>query len=207
LHAAEFACGVSGALPAPGGKGGATARPTLYDSVDTERLTLREPAPSDLELVRDYYRRNAARFAPFEPVPADTAEDFRAWLVLREAERRAGGAAFLAFERGTQRLAAVVILNAYSADDVPSGMLSYTVDGAFEGRGYASEAARRVAAYARDELGLRALIAYYHPDNARSERLLRRLGFREVARTAVIPGFEALMRPSVMAVLEDLSGA
>jgi len=60
--------------------------------VDTERLILREPAPSDLDLVRDYYRRNAARFAPFEPVPADTAEDFRAWLVLREAERRAGGA-------------------------------------------------------------------------------------------------------------------
>ncbi len=173
--------------------------------MDTERLRLREPVSGDLELVRDYYRRNAARFAPFEPVPADTAEDFRAWLVLREAERRAGGAAFLAFDRASSRLAAVVIVNAYSADGAPSGMLSYTVDGEFEGRGYASEAARRVVAYARDELGVASLIAYYHPDNGRSERLLRRLGFREVARTAIVPGFEALMRPSVMAVLEDLT--
>ncbi len=154
--------------------------------------------------MRDYYRANAARFSPFEPVPADTLEDFRAWLALRDVERRAGGAAFLAFERGSERLAAIVIVNGLSSDGAPSGMLSYTADGAFEGRGYASEAVRRVIAYAAAELGLRSLIAYYHPDNARSERLLARNGFRVVARSPVVPGFEHLMRPHVLALLSTL---
>jgi len=170
-------------------------------------LTLREPDVDDVELVRAYYRANAGRFAPFEPVPADTEQDFRAWLTLREAERRAGGAAFLAFERGTGRLAAIVIVNGLSSDGAPSGMLSYTVEAAFEGRGYASEAVRCVIAYARAELGLSSLIAYYHPDNRRSERLLERNGFRVVARSPVVPGFEHLMRPHVLALLSTLEEA
>jgi L-amino acid N-acyltransferase YncA len=66
---------------------------------------------------------------------------------------------------------------------------------------------RRVITYARAELGLHALIAYYHPDNRRSERLLERNGFRVISRSPVVPGFEHLMRPHVLAVLSTVEEA
>ena len=81
-------------------------------------------------------------------------------------------------------------------------MVSYTVDGAYEGRGYASEAVAAVIAYARDVLGLVRLTAYYEPANVRSERLLLRNGFSVIAQTPVVPGFERLMRVQNIAALD-----
>jgi len=46
------------------------------------------------------------------------------------------------------------------------------------GRGYASEAARRMAAFAFDELEAPVLAAIRHPDNAESARIMERLGMR-----------------------------
>ena len=47
-----------------------------------------------------------------------------------------------------------------------------------DGRGYATEAARSVIAYARDVLAASALFAGHHPANAGSRRVLEKLGFR-----------------------------
>jgi RimJ/RimL family protein N-acetyltransferase len=49
---------------------------------------------------------------------------------------------------------------------------------AYQGRGYASEAARGVIAHAFDVLGAKALFAGHHPDNVASQRTLEKLGFR-----------------------------
>jgi ribosomal-protein-alanine N-acetyltransferase len=46
------------------------------------------------------------------------------------------------------------------------------------GVGLATEASRAVARHAFDVLGVRALFAGHHPDNADSRRVLLRLGFR-----------------------------
>ena len=48
----------------------------------------------------------------------------------------------------------------------------------FCGAGYAAEAAAAALAHARDVLGLRRVVAVVNPDNARSLRLLEKLGFR-----------------------------
>ena len=45
-------------------------------------------------------------------------------------------------------------------------------------RGYATEAARAVIAFAFGDFGANALFAGHHPENATSRRLLERLGFR-----------------------------
>ncbi len=86
-------------------------------------------------------------------------------------------------------------------------MVHYTVDGAYEGRGYAGEAVRAVLDYAFDRLELDEVSAYYHPDNARSGRLLERLGFRVVSVTPAIPGFEHVMKPQAWAVLRRAARA
>jgi ribosomal-protein-alanine N-acetyltransferase len=46
------------------------------------------------------------------------------------------------------------------------------------GRGYATEASRAVLAYARNVLHATTVFAGHHPDNARSQRALEKLGFR-----------------------------
>jgi RimJ/RimL family protein N-acetyltransferase len=46
------------------------------------------------------------------------------------------------------------------------------------GRGIAEEAARTVIRYAFESLGLKALFAGHHPENAASRRILKKLGFR-----------------------------
>jgi ribosomal-protein-alanine N-acetyltransferase len=46
------------------------------------------------------------------------------------------------------------------------------------GQGLAHEAARAVIAFAFETLQLKGLFAGHHPENAASERLLRKLGFR-----------------------------
>jgi ribosomal-protein-alanine N-acetyltransferase len=46
------------------------------------------------------------------------------------------------------------------------------------GQGLAEEAARAVIAFAFETLALKGLFAGHHPENAASERLLRKLGFR-----------------------------
>lgn len=168
----------------------------------TDRLKLREPEDGDAETLRDYYRRNAERFAPWEPARPDDVAFHAAWIATQQDERRHSGSppVFLAFAADTGELVAVVSLDGFDAGDPPGAMISYTVDGAYEGRGYASEAVGRVVRWAFEERGLGMLTAYFHPDNARSGNLLERLGFTIVARTPVVPGFERLMRPQVIAV-------
>jgi [ribosomal protein S5]-alanine N-acetyltransferase len=169
----------------------------------TDRLLLRPPEPGDAETLRDYYRRNAQRFAPWEPDRPDEVGFHAAWVAAQEGEQRRSGypPAFLAFAAGTTDLVAVVTLAGFSAEAPPGAMLSYTVDGAYEGRGYAGEAVGRVVRWAFEERGLATLTAYFDPANARSRRLLERLGFAFVAQTPAIPGFEHLMRPHVVACI------
>jgi len=60
-------------------------------------------------------------------------------------------------------------------DDVDVG---YALLPEFCAQGYASEAAAAALAYARDALGLRRVVAVVNAENARSLRLLEKLGFR-----------------------------
>ncbi len=165
----------------------------------TDRLTLREPEEADAETLRDYYRRNAERFAPWDPPRADDAAWHRAWIDEVRTRRYGGNPTVLvAFDAAGGVLVAVVDLHGFTRDG--DAMIAYSVDGAYEGKGYASEAVAAVIAYAADELGVARVSAYYDPANVRSERLLERAGFAVVMRTPVVPGFERFMRVQNIAV-------
>ena len=168
--------------------------------METERLVLKPPAASDAPALRDYFVRNDARFARWRVARSHELDD-HVRRIAEEAETRSGDVTFLAFAEHETDLVAVVVLNGFSVEEPPQAMLAYTVDGAYEGRGYAREAVGRVVQFARDELGLGALSAFYDPANERSERLLTRLGFEIVRRTTVVPGFEHLMRAQNVALV------
>ena len=169
-------------------------------TLETDRLVLRTPVVSDAQALCDYYVRNDERFARWRESRWQHAEDYVRWIAACAASGHE--LTFMAFAGGGREIVAVVTLNGFSREEPPQAMLAYSVDGAHEGRGYASEAVRRVVQYARDERGLKALTAYYDPGNDRSARLLQRLGFGVVGQTPVIPGFEKLMRLQIVAALQ-----
>jgi [ribosomal protein S5]-alanine N-acetyltransferase len=171
-------------------------------TIETARLHLREPDDGDVEALREYYRRNAVRFDAWGEGRRDVLEEHRSWVAERHAERRKGApSAFLALDRESDATVAVVVLSGFSLVP-PSAMLSYSVDGAYEGAGFASEAVGAVVDYAFATLGLRTISAHYDPENVRSERLLQRLGFREMARMGPLEMPHLRRRGQVLAVLE-----
>lgn len=171
--------------------------------LDTERLILREPVASDAPLLAAYHARNEARIARWEVKRSEDVAAHAAWIAWRRGESAAGRArSWHAFDRGAaEALVALVNLDAISREPQRTAMLAYSVDAAYEGRSYAREACEAVIAHAFGELGLESLSATYDPANERSGILLKRLGFAEIARTAVIPGFEKHMRAQVLAAL------
>jgi len=175
-------------------------------TIETARLVLRPPADDDIAALRAYHARNAERFAPWDPLPGDDPAVHAAWIAARRAEGRHGKpGTFIACQRGSSDVAAIVSLTSFGSEP-PSAMLSYSVDGALEGGGFAFEAVDGVVAYAFAELQLERLIAQYDPRNTRSARLLERLGFTHAAQTNVIPGMERFMRAHVLAVRDRAAG-
>jgi ribosomal-protein-alanine N-acetyltransferase len=169
-------------------------------TLGTARLILREPESGDVDLLRAYHAKNAERFARWNPLPGDDPRVHAGWVEARRAEAQSGKpATFLAFARGAREIAGIVSLTSFGTDP-PSATLSYSIDGALEGAGYAFEVVGAVVAYAFDELRLERISAQFDPENVRSGRLLERLGFRNVAISGVIPGMERFMRAHVLAV-------
>lgn len=170
---------------------------------ETERMTLREPEESDVETLRAYHRRNAARFAVWDAVPGDEPEAHLASIRGHHAARKAGRAvAFLGFDRSSAELAGLVALSGFSAEP-SSAMINYSLDAAYEGKGYGFEMVARMARYAFEELQLTSIAASVRVGNERSLRLLERLGFVIVVRSPEIPGLGHLFHPHVIAVLES----
>jgi ribosomal-protein-alanine N-acetyltransferase len=82
------------------------------------------------------------------------------------------------------------------------------------GQGYATEAGRAIAAFAFNQLGVRALFAGHHPENHGSRAALEKIGFRYVhdelfPPTGLMhPGYEIVpeVRPNARCVVVDREG-
>ena len=107
----------------------------------SERLILRTPREHDAPALRDYYVRNDDRFARWREARSGDLEEHVRW-VATNMQPGFGDIAFVAFANGERDLVAVVTLHGFSAGDSPQAMLSYTVDRAYEGRGYARPSLR-----------------------------------------------------------------
>ena len=65
--------------------------------------------------------------------------------------------------------------------------LGYWIGKPFWGRGFATEAARAIVDRGFSELGLRGIHAVYFDGNARSEKVLAKLGFSHVCTKRNVP--------------------
>lgn len=143
-------------------------------SFETERLILRAPAASDASAIArwlgDYeVARNMATIAhPF-------TEDDAAALIAKAAEGLATGEAyaFAVEHKQTRELLGMVTLSL--SDGIYT--LSYWLGRPYWGFGYASEAVRKVVAFAFNTLKVETVLATWFEGNPASEQVLEKLGF------------------------------
>jgi len=57
-------------------------------------------------------------------------------------------------------------------------MIGYVLSEDYWGKGYATEAAKRVIKYGFEELGLEVISVYHYPYNIRSKRVIEKCGFK-----------------------------
>lgn len=156
--------------------------PTQFES---DRMVLRAYRPGDGPMVFDIGQRNRAHLARFEsmnvilhPQTVEEAEIVARELALEWAARRAF---FLgAFEKNSGKFVAQVYIGVVNWE-TPEFEIGYFVDCEFQGRGYASEAARAAMDFIFRDLGAHRIRLECSDANARSIRLAERLGFSREA--------------------------
>lgn len=152
--------------------------------IATERLLLVSLPPEDAGRVLAYYERNREHLANFEPARPASFYTLAHWQqALSEAGdalRAGAGVRVYAVRKEDPRgsLVAQVALNNLVRGVFQAGHLGYSVDHACQGQGLMSEAVEAMVQYAFRTLGLHRVMANYLPENERSGRLLRGLGFR-----------------------------
>jgi RimJ/RimL family protein N-acetyltransferase len=148
--------------------------PHLADTpvLETERLILRGPKPTDLDLWAAFAVSDRAKFigGPLEPKMA-----FRAWCtVLGHWAIRGFGMFVLEPKDGSAPIGHV---GNWEPMGWPEREIGWTLwDASAEGKGYAYEAARAVVDYTFGTLGWNTAVSYIDDGNHRSVALARRLG-------------------------------
>jgi RimJ/RimL family protein N-acetyltransferase len=146
--------------------------PDLHD----DRIALRPPAPSDVGAI------TAAVQDPdiprFTMVPAPyTAADAVTFVGRTVSSWRSGrDATFVIVDRATGALLGAIGLHEID-DAAGTAQVGYWVDAAARRRGVATRALSLVTGWARDELGLRRVVALVFTDNPWSRRVVERVGF------------------------------
>ena len=142
--------------------------------LQTERLLLRPPAAADISrfvpLLNDFEVAKNLTSVPF-PYSED---DGCAWVVRAAGERVRGESyPFVLIDKTKDAFVGMCSVHPHL-----DFMIGYWIGKPHWGRGYATEAGRRVAEFAFDELGARKLTANWMFDNPASGRVLEKIGFK-----------------------------
>ena len=150
--------------------------------IETERLLLRRSRPEDAATISAYRsdpnvnRQQGWDRTDLEGVLADIVE-----MSGRSPGEAGGWVQFTVEERGGGRIVGDVGLSV--ADGEPGVIkVGYTIDPAFQGLGYATEAIRALVEYAFETLGAELVRAHASAENAPSIRVAEKVGMRLVER-------------------------
>lgn len=151
--------------------------------LETRCLILLPAAPGLAPAVLDYYLRNAAFLAPFEPErPAGfyTAEHHARELAadVQRAAQGTGVRFYLALKDVPGRVIGSVALNNIVRGAFQSCFLGYKLDGALCGRGYMTQAVEACTRFAFGPAALHRVEANVLPRNTASLRVLEKCGYR-----------------------------
>jgi ribosomal-protein-alanine N-acetyltransferase len=140
-------------------------------TLETERLRLRAPLPTDFEVYAEF--RMSPR-AAYSGGPFTRAEAFEQFCALAGHWAIRGYGRWIVAARDSDAPLGVVGL--YYPEDWLEPEIAWALFDGAEGHGYAAEAALASRAYAYGTLGWRSVVSLIAPNNTRSAALAARLG-------------------------------
>ena len=147
-----------------------------------KNITLRNLTPDDAESLLEYYIRNEDHLRNYEPSRDNsfyTVEAQREVLLESYKGLMTGKCVDFGIYSDEILIGKVKISNiVYGV--FKSGIVGYSMDKDYQGKGYMKEALKLVLKYAKDELELHRLEASVLVDNERSKNVLIGCGFKEV---------------------------
>ena len=146
----------------------------MSGTLQTQRLVLREPNPSDWPAFRDFMMTDrAAAFGG----QGDLGKTWRTFAAELGHWQIFGHGMWAVTKRGSDTCLALV--GPWTPPDWPETEIGWMVlDAKVEGTGIATEAAQAALSHAFDVLGWETAVSYIAPGNDRSIRLAEKLGAR-----------------------------
>lgn len=147
-----------------------------------KRITLKSFTPDCAEELLDYYSKNKDHLGYYEPTRDNsfyTVEAQRDILLESYKNLMSGTGIDLGIYKDDILIGKIKISNiVYGV--FKSGIIGYSIDKDYQGKGYMQEALNLVLKYSEEELELHRLEASVLTDNDRSKAVLLKCGFKEV---------------------------
>lgn len=148
----------------------------------TERLVLSVLNQNHADSVRQFYKENAAFFAPYEPAYPENffTTEYHSFLLGAQLKQFLHSEAlrYYLFEKtDTRRIIGCIAFSHIRLGNERSCSISYKLAKSAQQKGYATEAARFLLQLVAMEFSIHRVEADILPDNLRSIRLAERLGF------------------------------
>lgn len=152
-------------------------------TLNTKRLTLQTPTPDDAKHMLDYVLVNREHLAPWEPIRKANYFTIEHWeeQFQKSMELYQQGREFAILIRSKEDTARNIIGQCRLSNIVRGAFqashLGYSLAEAEQGKGLMNEALTEVIRYAFEEMHLHRVMANYIPENQKSEKVLKKLGF------------------------------
>jgi ribosomal-protein-alanine N-acetyltransferase len=159
--------------------------PSLTTRLVTPRLVVRPPRTSDVGEIRRVLRANHEHLRPWNPAPSSTedpssiTEVSKSVLRQRRDWKHGTGYVFMVAGReAPQAFVGKIALNGIMRGAMCGAYLGYWMAAEEQGKGLVVEAIRAVLDFGFGPAGLHRIQAAIMPRNARSLRVIDKLGFR-----------------------------
>lgn len=152
--------------------------------VKSKRLILRIADPYEAEKAAKFYERNQERFADTRMKYADDFFTERHWAkqlqqMQIDFEEDRSACFFLVDPSDSSKFVGSINFSNFVRGAFQACYLGYSVDTEYEGKGYMTECVADGITFVFNDLNLHRIMANYIPENARSEKLLLKLGFEK----------------------------
>ncbi|MGE1153783.1 GNAT family N-acetyltransferase [Pseudomonas kitaguniensis] len=154
-------------------------RPFPTHGISTERLLLRTAQPSHARALQAYLVANRAYLQPWEPSREDAFFELDAITQRLDsmAKHTANGEALHLLILRDGHIIGTCNFTTIVRGAFQACHLGYALDQAAQGQGLMHEALKAAIVHVFDGMQLHRIMANYQPQNRRSARLLKRLGF------------------------------
>ncbi|HMQ10446.1 MAG TPA: GNAT family N-acetyltransferase [Oligoflexia bacterium] len=149
--------------------------------ISTQRCLLRTYAEEDIEPIIAFYQKNEQFLKPWEPQRTQSIFTKSYWQqaikknILDYDEKKA--LPLLIVNKKTQALMGFIHFNNFEYEPFLNCRVGYKLGEEYQGQAYMYESLQAAMAYIFNETKIRRIEANFIPNNKRSERLLKKLGF------------------------------